>query len=113
MSTAALRNAVNEVQTGAHEAIEDAKQMGHDAKSDLAGYKDEIMSAVSSAAGSAKKAYKKAGKGAEQAYEYAKDHTVDAAHGIEKYVRNNPMTCVAIAAGVGLLVGGLLMHRRD
>jgi len=81
-------------------------------KSDLAKYKDELLSAVNSALSSVKKQGGKMLHRTEDAYDSAKDSTVDAAETAMKYVKAHPVVAIAAVAGVGALVA-LMMLRKD
>src|SRR5687768_13515397 len=81
-------------------------------KSDLAKYKDELLSAVNSALSSVKKQSGKMMHRTGDAYDSAKDHTVDAAETAMKYVKAHPVVAIAAVAGVGALVA-LMMLRKD
>lgn len=44
-------------------------------------------------------------------YEHAKDLGIDGVRSIEDKIEKNPLAAIAIAAGVGLIVGGLIRRR--
>jgi len=113
MASATLSDAIEKVHDTAANYAADVKPRVDDLKSDLSGYKDEIVSAVGNAYDASKRTAQRAMKGAGKAYDYARDHTVEGVRSATKAARSHPVTTVAIAAGLGLLVGAILMWRRD
>jgi ElaB/YqjD/DUF883 family membrane-anchored ribosome-binding protein len=112
MASATLSDAIEKVHDAAANSVAQVQSHAGDLKSDLPGYKDEIVSAVGSAYDASKRTAQRAMKGAGQAYGTARDYTVDGVKSATRAARSHPVTTVAIAAGVGLLVGAFLMMRR-
>jgi ElaB/YqjD/DUF883 family membrane-anchored ribosome-binding protein len=112
MASATLNDAIEKTHDTAANAVADIKSHGGDLKKDLSGYKDEIVSAMSSAYDASKKTGARAMDNAGRAYETARDYTVDGVKSAARAARSHPVTTVAIAAGLGLLVGAVLMWRR-
>jgi len=112
MASATLSDAIEKVHDVAANSVADIQSHASDLKADLPGYKDEIVSAVSNAYDSSKRTAQRAMKSAGRAYDSARDYTVDGVKSATRAVRSHPVTTVAIAAGVGLLVGAFLMLRR-
>jgi len=113
MASATLSDAIEKVHDASANVVADIKDRAGDLKSDLPGYKDEIMSAVGNAYDSSKKTAQRAMKGAGHMYDSARDYTVDGVKSATRAARTHPVTTVAIAAGLGLLIGAILMWRRD
>ncbi|MGA2499935.1 MAG: hypothetical protein ABSH20_19530 [Tepidisphaeraceae bacterium] len=88
----------------AHNASADVAELG----GDLAHLKDEIVNAVKQAFASAREG---ARDKASDACESALDRSADAAKRLGTTIIDNPLTSVAVAAGVGLILG-LFMFRR-
>jgi len=112
MATATLRDAIEKSHDVAVNAAADIKGHAEELGSDLSGYKDEIMSAAGSMYQSGKKSAKRLVRGAEDIYETARDRTMDGVRSATRQVKSHPVTTVAVAAGIGLLVGAFLMWRR-
>jgi len=113
MASAALSDAIEKVHDTAANSVADIQSHAGDLKSDLSGYKDEIVSAVGNAYDASKRTAQRAMKGAGNAYDTARDYTVDGVKNAARAARSHPVTTVAIAAGLGLLIGAILMWRRD
>ena len=112
MATATLQDAIEKSHDVAANAAADIKGHAEDLTNDLSGYKDEIMSAAGKMYKSGRKSMGRFAKQAEHVYDEARDYTVDAVRDGVRTVKSHPVTTVAIAAGVGLLVGAFLMWRR-
>ena len=112
MATATLQDAIEKSHDVASNAVADIKGHAEDLKDDLPGYKDEIMSAAGNLYKSGRKSVGRFAKQAEHMYDEARDYTVDSVRNGVRTARSHPVTTVAIAAGVGLLVGAFLMWRR-
>ena len=84
----------------AHDASSDATELG----GDLAHLKDEIVNAV-------KQAFASARETGSDACENAVDRTSDAAKRLGDSVTANPLTSIAVAAGVGLLLGLFMLRK--
>jgi len=112
MATATLRDAIEKSHDVAANAVADIKGHSEELKSDLSGYKDEIMSAAGSMYKSGKQSAQRLARGAEDMYETARDRTLDTVRSGVRTVKSHPVTTVAVAAGIGLLVGAFLMWRR-
>lgn len=113
MASATLNDAIEKVHDTAANVAADIKPRVDDLKSDLSGYKEEIVSAVGNAYDASKRGAQRAMKGAGKVYDQARDYTVDGVRTAARAARSHPVTTVAIAAGLGLLVGAILMWRRD
>jgi len=112
MASATLNDAIEKTHDTAANAVAEIQSHSKDLQSDLSGYKDEIVSAVGNAYDSSKKGAQKAMDGAGRAYGVARDYTVDGVKSAARAARSHPVTTIAIAAGIGLLVGSVLMWRR-
>lgn len=113
MASATLNDAIEKVHDTAANVAADIKPRVDDLKSDLSGYKEEIVSAVGNAYDASKRGAQRAMKGAGKVYDQARDYTADGVRTAAQAARSHPVTTVAIAAGLGLLVGAILMWRRD
>jgi len=112
MATATLRDAIAKSHDASVNAVADIKGHAEDLTSDLSGYKDEIMSAAGSMYKSGKKSAQRLMSSAGDMYETARDRTMDTVRSGVKTVKSHPVTTVAVAAGIGLLLGAFLMWRR-
>ena len=112
MATATLKDAIEKSHDVAANTVADIKGHVESLKDDLPGYKDEIMSAASNLYKSGRKSMSRWANEAEHLYDDARDYTMDAVKDGVRTVKSHPVTTVAIAAGVGLLVGAFLMWRR-
>jgi len=112
MATATLRDAIEKTHDVAANHVADIEPHMEELKNDLSGYKDEIMSSARSMYKSGRQSAQKLARGAEDMYDKARDYTVDGVRSATRTVKSHPVTTVAIAAGVGLLVGAILMWRR-
>jgi len=112
MASATLNDAIEKSHDTAANAVAEIKSHANNLKNDLPGYRDEIVSAVGNAYDSSKRTAQRAMDGAGRAYGTARDYTVDGVKTAARAARSHPVTTVAIAAGIGLLVGAVLMWRR-
>jgi len=112
MATAELQDAIEKSHDVASNVAADIKGHVEGLKDDLPGYKDEIMSAAGKLYKSGRKSMGRWANQAEHLYDEARDYTVDSVRSGVRSVKSHPVTTVAIAAGVGLLVGAFLMWRR-
>jgi len=112
MATATLQDAIAKSHDVAVNAVADIKGHAEDLGSDLSGYKDEIMSAAGKMYKSGKQSAQRLARSAEGMYETARDRTMDTVRDGVRTVKSHPVTTVAVAAGVGLLIGAFLMWRR-
>lgn len=114
MSSTTLSNVIEKSHDAAANAVADLRpHLGRD-QSAVADHRDEVVSAAGSAYEAARRQGRRVAEGAERYYDAARDYTVDGVRSATRAARGHPLTTVAIAAGVGLLVGALLMiSRRD
>jgi len=112
MATATLQDAIEKSHDVSANAAADITEHVEGLKDDLHGYKDEIMSAAGGLYQSGRKQIGRLANQAEHLYDEARDYTVDSVRSGVRTVKSHPVTTVAIAAGVGLLVGAFLMWRR-
>lgn len=114
MSSTTLTNVIEKSHDAAANAVADLRPHVERAQAALADRKGEAMSAASSAYDTARRQGRRVAEGAEHYYDAAREYTVDGVKSAARAARGHPLTTVAIAAGVGLLVGALLMvSRRD
>ena len=100
MATAELRDALAKAHDASANSVAELQHTAHDAMADVGSRGRDMMD--------------RAGKTAGYAYDMARAQTVDGAGQAWDFVRSRPYTSVAIAAGLGVLVGGLLWaNRRD
>ncbi len=97
-------NGVESVKDAARSLARDASSDAAELGGDLGHLKDEIVSAV-------KQAFASARETGSDACENAVDRTSEVAKKLGDSVTENPLTSIAVAAGVGLLLG-LFMFRR-
>jgi len=112
MATATLRDAIEKSHDVAANSVADVQAHADDLKGDLSGYKDEIMSTVGNMYDSGRKSARKLARSAGDLYDTARDRTMDTVRSATRSAKSHPVTTVAIAAGLGLLFGALLMWRR-
>jgi ElaB/YqjD/DUF883 family membrane-anchored ribosome-binding protein len=79
-------------------------------KTDLLQLKEDVMAAVRSAIAAARDGVYSGGEKVTEAYDAARERGAEAVENVEKSVSRHPLTSIAIAAGVGMLVG-LFMRR--
>lgn len=100
MPTAQLRDALAKAHDPSANSVAELQHTAHDAMSDVGSRGRELLD--------------RAGQSAGNAYGVARKGTVNGAGQAWDFVRERPYTAVAIAAGLGVLVGGLLWaSRRD
>jgi len=112
MASATLQDAIEKAHDVAANHVADIQGHAQDLKSNLADRKDEMMSSMGSMYDSGRRSARKLARGAEEMYDVARDRTLDGVRSASRTVKSHPVTTVAIAAGVGLLVGAFLMWRR-
>jgi ElaB/YqjD/DUF883 family membrane-anchored ribosome-binding protein len=114
MSSATLSNVIEKSHDAAANAVADLKPHVENARAALSSRRDDAASAAGSAYDTARRQGRKVAAGAEHYYDVARDYTVDGVRSATRAARGHPLTTVAIAAGVGLLVGAwLMLSRRD
>jgi len=79
---AAIRSGAEEIRHGAHEAVEGGKEV-YEGLKDMAG----------------------------EGYDAAKQATCDATDSLRSLVTRNPIASLSIAAGIGMVLGGMLLTR--
>jgi len=100
MPTAQLRDALVKAHDASANSVAELRHTTSDATSDVGSRSRDLMD--------------RAGQTASNAYGAAREGTVGGAEQVVDFVRERPYTAVAIAAGLGVLVGGLLWaSRRD
>jgi len=115
MSSATLRDAMEKVRDPAANAVADIKQHAARAGNNLADRSSEARGAVRGYMKSARKSAGRFGDEVSHGYDVARDATVHGAEEAWNFVRARPVVSIAIAAGVGVLLGGFLLarnHRR-
>jgi len=115
MSSATLNNVIEKSHDAAANAVADLKPHMANARASMSNRKDDMASAAGSAYDTARRQGRRVAEGAEHYYDVARDYTVDGVRSATRAVKGHPLTTVAIAAGLGLLVGAWLMlsRRRD
>ena len=73
----------------------------------------ELRQHASEAVGQAKQTLAHAGEVAHQKYDEAKQTAAEASEAMRGVISRNPMCSVAVAAGIGILVGLALSRSRD
>ncbi|MDB5295113.1 MAG: hypothetical protein JWO31_1096 [Phycisphaerales bacterium] len=92
--------------------LRDALEKSHDAAANSVAELRVSAQDVMQDAGSRGRRYvDRAGRQASHAYDVARDRTTEGAEQAWDFVRSRPYTSIAIAAGLGVLVGGLLWAR--
>jgi ElaB/YqjD/DUF883 family membrane-anchored ribosome-binding protein len=102
---------MEKVRDPAANAVADIKEHTQRLGSDLADRSSDARSAMRGAFKSAGRM----GREVSHGYDVARDYTVHGAEEAWSFVRARPVVSIAIAAGVGVLLGGLLLarsHRR-
>jgi len=112
MASATLQDAIEKSHDVSANVAADIKGHVEGLHEDLSGYKDEIMSAAGKMYKSGRKSVSRFANQAEHLYDDARDYTMDTVRSGVRNVKSHPVTTVAIAAGIGLLVGAFLMWRR-
>jgi len=112
MATATLQDAIEKSHDVAANSVADITSHAQELHSDLSGYKDEIISAAGSAYRNGKKSARNLADGAGDMYSTARDRTMQGVRSATRAVKSHPTTTVAVAAGLGLLIGAFLMWRR-
>jgi ElaB/YqjD/DUF883 family membrane-anchored ribosome-binding protein len=106
---------MEKVRDPAANAVADIKEHAQRLGGDLADRGGEARSAMRGAMKSARKTAGRMGNEMSHGYDVARDYTVHGAEEAWNFVRARPVVSIAIAAGVGVLLGGLLLarsHRR-
>jgi len=91
MASATLNDAIEKSHDVAANAVAEIQSHASDLKSDLSGYKDEIVSAVGNAYDSSKRGAQRAMQGAGRAYDTARDYTVDGVKSAARAARSHPV----------------------
>jgi len=112
MASATLQDAIEKVHDAAANHVADIPEHVENLKSNLSDQKDELASRAGAMYRSGRQSARKLARGAEVMYDVARDHALDGVRSATRTVKSHPVTTVAIAAGVGLLVGAFLMWRR-
>jgi len=115
MSSATLRDAMEKVRDPAANAVADLKSHAQQFGNDLADHSRDARGAMRGYMKSARKSASRMGNEMSHGYDVARDATVHGAEEAWNFVRARPVVSIAIAAGVGVLLGGFLLarnHRR-
>lgn len=112
MSSTALNNVIEQSHDAAANAVADIKPHLDKARSAVSDHKDHLVSAAGDAYDAARKQGRQFARQAGEYYDTAKDYTTDGVRSAVRAARGHPLSTVAIAAGVGLLVGAILMFDR-
>jgi ElaB/YqjD/DUF883 family membrane-anchored ribosome-binding protein len=109
MSSATLSNVIEKSHDVAANAVADIKPHVSAALSAAGDHREQLRSAAGDAYDAARKQGRRVARGAEHYYDAARDYTADGVRSATRAARGHPITTVAIAAGLGLLVGAYLM----
>jgi ElaB/YqjD/DUF883 family membrane-anchored ribosome-binding protein len=111
MASATLNDAIDKTHDIASNSAAEAKARVNEMRSELATFKDEILSAVNDAYRASRKSAKKAAHEVGDWYDSAKDYTVNGVKHASQTAKSHPVGTLAVAVGLGVLVGALLLRR--
>ena len=112
MVSQALNDAVAKSYDAASNSVADLQPHVDQAREQLSDYKDRGIAAARHAMDSGRKWAKSAANVASGWYDDARGYVSDHAQSAVRTARSHPLATVAIAAGVGLLIGSFLMLSR-
>lgn len=109
MVSSSLQGVIDKTHDIASNSVADLKPHAQALRSELGGYKEDFVTAAGSAYDSARRGARQVAGRAGDAYDSAKDYAIDGWKSTSRAARGHPLATVAIAAGVGLLVGAVLV----
>ena len=113
MSNSNVRDVMEKVRDPAANAVADLREHAGQLRDDLAEHGREAVGVLREAARSARKTAGWVGDEVAHGYDVARDYTSKRAHEAMSLVHRHPTAAIAIAAGLGVLIGGLLLARRS
>jgi ElaB/YqjD/DUF883 family membrane-anchored ribosome-binding protein len=111
MSSATLRDAMEKVRDPAANSVADLKLHAQRTSDEMAKRSRDARSRMRGAMKSARKTAGRVGDEVSHGYDVARDYTVRGAEEAWSFMRSRPMVTLAIATGIGVLIGGLLLAR--
>jgi len=112
MASATLRDAMNKVRDPAANAVADLQEYGSRLRDDLSERRQQAGGALRDARRAASRHARHVGEELSHGYDVAKDYTVQGAREAWGMARRHPTATMAIAVGIGVLIGGLMLSRR-
>ena len=113
MSSPSIRDVMEKVRDPASNAVADIKEHAGQLRDDLTERGREARGVLREAASSARHAAGRVGDEVSHGYDVARDYTVRRAREAMSLVQRHPTASIAIAAGLGVLIGGLFLARRS
>lgn len=113
MASATLRDAMQKVRDPAANAVADLQQYGTAVRDDLSERGRQAGGAMRNASRAASRSARKMGRELSHGYESARDYTARGASEAWSTVQRHPTASIAIAVGLGVLIGGLMLSRRS
>lgn len=112
MSSATLRDAMNKVRDPAANAVADLQRHGGRLRDDLADRGHQAGGAMRDVRDAVGRTARRVGDELSEGYDTAREYTTRGAQEAWGAVRRHPTVSIAIAVGVGVLIGGLILSRR-
>ncbi|QOV90064.1 hypothetical protein [Humisphaera borealis] len=113
MSSSSVRDVIDKARDPAANAVADIRDRAGHLRDDMAEHGREAAGYLRDAARSARKTAGKVGDEVAHGYDVARDYTTRRAQEAMSLVHKHPAAAIAIAAGLGVLIGGLLLARRS
>lgn len=111
MSSPTLRDAMEKVRDPAANSVADLKLNAQRVSDEMAERSRDSRSRMRGAMKSARRTASRVGGEVSHGYDVARDYTVRGAEETWSFMRSRPVMSIAIAVGVGVLIGGLLLAR--
>lgn len=110
--SATIRDVIEKAHDPAANAVADLREHAAAAGEAASDYASQARGLANQAGKSLKRAASDAGDKLQDGYEAARKYAVSHSRDAVALVRQHPTTAIAIAVGVGVLVGGLFLMRR-
>jgi ElaB/YqjD/DUF883 family membrane-anchored ribosome-binding protein len=113
MSSPTIRDVMEKVRDPAANAVAEIRDHADQLRDDLSDRGGQAMGTLRDASRSARHVAGKVRDEVSHGYEVTRDYTSRRAREAVSLVQQHPTAAIAIAAGLGVLIGGLLLARRS
>lgn len=113
MNRTSVSDVLEKVRDPAANAVADITERAGELNDGLAETADQVRGRMRQMARSARDAAHRIGDEVSHGYDVAKDYAVKHGRDAVSLVQRHPTAAIAIAAGIGVLIGGLLLAKRS
>lgn len=113
MTNSTVHNVIEKTRDAAANAVADLPERAGELRDQVAERANEACGTLRRAASSARQAAHRIGDEVSHGYDVARDYAVRHGRDAVSMVQRHPAAAIAIAAGLGVLIGGLLLARNS